>query len=416
MGIILALICGVALGADEVAPQQRGSKKPAPPVEKHDFADDADRVLSATITTFYRADEGVWRAQTTPADSVASDANTFAPSLAAWQAVIEAAKKKPRKWQGHVDAFFDVLEPYYDRESHAYCATKYFNGNDARFYDENAWAVVACMEAYGVTKDIRYQRRAKEVFDGFVRSGWDELRGGLRRGTRADDPPRRPAIATTAAALGALLLDRPADRFWAKRALDWVRGLETPTGLIQEGIREDGAIIPTVWSYNTGVAMRAATVYARKTGDVDSLEWAKRMGNAAIDHDLSPPFDRVPSQADKRFWWDSTASVSLLVEGLCELSEATRNDKYLREARREAAYVRDNLRDRDGLYWRNMRLWTIDADHLKQFHRLTGASDQKLVANQSERAPGDGPVEKRPLVKSLLANAGVSRMFWLLSK
>src|SRR5690606_36978618 len=50
------------------------------------------------------------------------------------------------------------------------------NGND-KYYDDNAWMVMMFLEAYEVSGDLRYLRRAKETLD-FVLSGWDDEAGG----------------------------------------------------------------------------------------------------------------------------------------------------------------------------------------------------------------------------------------------
>ena len=79
------------------------------------------------------------------------------------------------------------------------------------------------------------------------------------------------------------------------------------------------------------------------------------------------------------------------------------------------SYVRD---PEDGLYFRNWRLWRIDETRYQAWRKLTG-QEFRLEADDSERSKASQyaklPVGERPTVKTLLANGGMSRMFWQLS-
>lgn len=389
------------------------------------YAIEAARLTNATVRAFYDAKARIWKPPVASAESVGNQGYTFWPSLLAWQAVIEGAKVDPKTWKGKIAPFYDALEQYYDASGHAYCAWKMFPGNDDKFYDDNTWAAVACMEAYETTGEARYRTRAIAIFDGFVKGGWDAKDGGLRWGTKAgiEDRQDHTVSATAAGALAALLIakthDAKANRLWAKRALDWIHvKLSQPNGLIQDGIKQDGRIMTTVWTYNTGVPIRAAIEYAEQTGDKGYRTWAVKMGDAALDRSLSPLYDGAVADLSKRYWYDGVYFVQYLVDGLRTLSLATGEKKYLVESRREADYVRTYLKDRDGLYWRSMRLWQINADRTAAFQNLTGTTVVP-APDASERSQEPSamakPVEERPMVKTVLANAGAARMFWLLA-
>jgi len=398
--------------------------KPANP-----FANEAARLTKATIATFFDPKAQIWKPPVESSESVGVQGYTFWPSLLAWQAVIEAAKVDGKNWKSKIAPYYDALEKYFDKDGHAYCAWTYFPGNDDRFYDDNTWAAVACMEAYEVTHEARYQARAIDIFEGFVKGGWDDSGnpGGLRWGTKADleDRHDRTVSATAAGALAALLIakthDKAANQAWAKRALDWIHtSLSASNGLIYDGFRSPKfERMNTIWTYNTGVPIRAASEYFRQTKDVSYRDWAVRMGDACLDRTQSPMYDGGVTDLSKRYWWDGIYFVQYLVDGLRELSLVTGDKKYVTEARREADYCVQNLKDKDGFYWRNMRLWTIDQERAKAFYKLTGQSTPPLTPDSSERGTSaqlkDAPIEKKPLVKTLLANAGAARMFWILA-
>jgi predicted alpha-1,6-mannanase (GH76 family) len=393
-----------------------------------DFGLEANRLTEATIATFFDSKARIWKPPIASAEAVGRQGYTFWPSLLGWQAIIEAAKVDPKTWKPRVATYYDALEQYFDLGSHAYCAWTYFPGNDDHFYDDNTWAVIACMEAYDVTGRDRYRQRAIEILEGFVKGGWDDSGnpGGMRWGTKPlTDRSDRTVSATAAGALAALLVakthDGASNRAWAKRQLDWIRDrLSAPSGLIYDGFKSPTfSRMDTIWTYNTGVPIRAALEYFAQTKDRTYREWAIRMGDAALDRSLSPLFDGAVKDTSKRYWYDGVYFVQYLVDGLRALSQATGDGKYIEEARRNARYCFDCLRDTDGLYWRSMRLWTIDSERTREFYTLTGQNSPALLPDASERSMEPDamklPTEKRPMAKTLLGNAGAARMFWMLA-
>lgn len=74
--------------------------------------------------------------------------------------------------------YFEGLEGYWDGNAKVpgYEPVKTSGGND-KYYDDNAWMVITYLEAYELTKDSRYIKKAAETLK-FVISGWDEELGG----------------------------------------------------------------------------------------------------------------------------------------------------------------------------------------------------------------------------------------------
>jgi len=108
------------------------------------------------------------------------------------------------------------------------------------------------------------------------------------------------------------------------------------------------------------------------------------------------------------------------VYGLAELWRATRDARYRDETLRNAAFARECVRDpADGLAFRNWWLWRIDRQRWEARRRRTGV-EHPLDPDPDERgrSPEDlrRPVEDRPLVKTLLASAGLARLFWIVAR
>ncbi|RYG86938.1 hypothetical protein EON77_02995, partial [bacterium] len=205
--------------------------------------------------------------------------------------------------------------------------------------------------------------------------------------------------------------------------LDWLHGhLKSPNSeLICDGLTYPGyAVMPTLWTYSTGVPIRAALKYYSLSGDTTYRDWARRMGDACLDRGLQPLYDGAVTDPNKRYWYDAGFFVQYLADGLRLLSLATNDPKYMAEAKRNADFTYSLMRDpSDGLYWRNCRLWTINADRANAFYGLTGQSWPALTPDASERSQAPSalslPVGQRPMTKTLLGNAGAARLFWLVA-
>lgn len=74
-------------------------------------------------------------------------------------------------------------------------------------------------------------------------------------------------------------------RDWAIRAYDWNRScLMSSPGLYRNDIADDGSFDPTLWSYNSGAMIGAATVLYQATGDRQWLVNAESDATGAIDY------------------------------------------------------------------------------------------------------------------------------------
>ncbi|HZP84238.1 MAG TPA: glycoside hydrolase family 76 protein [Chthonomonadaceae bacterium] len=399
------------------------------------YAAEAARLTGAMQRAFWNAQTAQYRAPVRSAETVDSEGahnNGYVlwPCLLGFFALVEAEKTVPGRYAAPMRAVFNGLEAYFDPEEHAYNAWLRFPGNNDKYFDDNAWLVIALVEAFEATKLAAYRERAIAINERFLTRGWDASGrpGGQRWGTDPTKPGTddHNACSTASAALAALGLarlgvNRQANLRRAEAALDWiVRRLRDTDGLIQDGLHApDWKVMPTKWTYNTGAPIRAYVEHHQLTGDKASLEEANRLARAATDR-TKRLYDGLVRDPERRFWYDSSFFVPHLVEGLLALCRVTGEEALRAEVRRNANYAYQYLRDpSDGLYWRNWRLWRIGAAQVAAWRRLTG-QEQSLEPDEAERSKEsryDGvPLAERPLVKTLLANAGMARLFWLLAQ
>jgi len=161
------------------------------------------------------------------------------------------------------------------------------------------------------------------------------------------------------------------------------------------------------------MAIHAHVLLWKLTRDRPRLDAARAMGDAAMDRAGRFYYDLVAAP-EKNHWYDSSFFVPYLADGMVELSRATGDRRYSDEVRRNARFALSYLRDpADGLYFRNRRLWRIDRERWETWRRLTGGS-HPLEADWDERSKEPDALKKpeaeRPVVKTLLANAGMARL------
>jgi hypothetical protein len=413
-------------------PSGRDGGRPAPPPDG--YRAEAQRVTDAMQRQFWNGNTRQYRAPVRSAETVDSDPahnNGYVvwPALYALHALAAGEASRRGQYAGAIADVVAGLDAYFDPKASAYNAWLNYPGNNDKYYDDNAWAIVALVDAAEATGVGAYRDRAARIMERFILGGWDASGkpGGMRWGT---DPTKantsdKTACSTSGAALAAFRLARAGVRRefytkWGRSALDWVMTtLRDKDGLVRDGLRPPAwSVVETKWTYNTGVPIHAFVEHYRLTGDNAGLEAARSLAAAATDHSKRL-YDGLVENPANRYWFDSSFFVPYLVDGLLKLHAVTRDAALLDEVRRNADYAYRYLRDpADGLYFRSWRLWRIGDEQLRRWEELTGQT-HRLEADRSERA-GDAasaklPVADRPLVKTLLANAGISQMYWLIA-
>lgn len=180
--------------------------------------------------------------------------------------------------------------------------------------------------------------------------------------------------------------------------------LQLPSGLVKDG--PPGG--PT-WTYNTGAALTVCCLLGEE-------ERAVTLAAAAIDRSKGL-YDLSVVDPDRRFWWDQTYFVQLLIEGLVTFIETFGSsheklaDAAAAEVEREMGYLLSELRDRDGLTWRNWRLYRIGEVQEERFREVCGEAPGRQEGwDESERWIMKGvEVGRRKLCKTLLGSAGSAR-------
>ncbi|HSV74242.1 MAG TPA: glycoside hydrolase family 76 protein [Chthonomonadales bacterium] len=399
------------------------------------WAIEAALLTDRVQTLFWDPRSAMYRApvhgpETVPSGPAHDRGYVLWPSIEMFHALVEAELCRPGRWRDQIAAVYDGLEKYRHPPAHAYNAWLDFPGNVDRYYDDNAILVRLLVKATRATGDPRYRARARDVLENFVRRGWDPSGepGGMLWGV---DPSRqgtsdRVACSTSMTALAALELagagvDVARNVEWAEALMDWlVKRLLDTDGLVMDGlVPPDYSVRRVKWTYNTGLAIQAHVLLWRRTRRRERLELARTMGEAAIRRTGSL-YDGLVRDPERNFWWDSSFFTAYLADGLTELWRVTRDARLRAETLRNAAFAYQYVRDpSDNLYFRNWRLWRIDRPRWELWRRRTGI-DHPLEPDEDERGRSPDnmrrPVGERPVVKSLLSNAGATRLLWIVSR
>jgi rhamnogalacturonyl hydrolase YesR len=327
---------------------------------------------------------------------------------------------------------FTAMEKHWSPEHTGYCAWVFFPGNNDVYYDDNAHCGNALVTAFEATGDKRYLRRAEQLTTGLISRGWDRGNTGGPGGVawHVERHNSRNACSTLSVAVLACRLALHGVQVQyctqlARACIEFSEGhlLDEEDGLIIDNIKLDegsGQWMSerTKYTYNTGFAIEAFTLWSRLSGQAQYTQKAEDLASKAITPE-SALFDHNVAHPSKRMWWDSTYFAAHLVEALVLLAKSEPQSELAAGIKdflaRFASYCRKYLRDEhDNLYFRNLKMYRIGEQQKQVFNQVFTTS-QNLEADGEEREAGDGAIEYRRLIKTLIGNASMARIYLLIS-
>jgi hypothetical protein len=208
-----------------------------------------------------------------------------------------------------------------------------------RYYDDNAWMVLALVETYEVLGDRKYLDWASDALD-FVLSGEDSKLGGGIYWRESDRLSKNACSnAPSAAACLALAKYRRAPELIAKAEalLSWTRKtLQDPSdGLIWDNVGLTGKVDRTKWSYNTGLFLRASAMLGKASAE-GKVERGRIVSSSVLRW-----FDPVSGSAK-----DTGRFAHLWLEGLAATAQSDLEVQAIR--RRVLDFVWSHVRDDQG--------------------------------------------------------------------
>jgi predicted alpha-1,6-mannanase (GH76 family) len=278
--IVVILLSRVAFAIDINAPATAPTTAPA------NYAAEAAEVTAAFQKTFFNSERSIYvnNARDRKPDYVWRQA-------AAFSVLVGAARHDPATYLPIMNRVFQSLDQYWDTKApiHAYepAPTK-GNGND-KYYDDNAWLVITFMDAYELTHDPAYLKRATETAD-FVATGWDDqLDGGIWWHQLHKDGTKN-TCANAPGAVGYLELARLGAKEESDKWLTAATKVERWTReklQASDGLYEDRIVVATgevkrgKLTYNSALMLRTELGLYRATGNDEYLDRARRIARAA---------------------------------------------------------------------------------------------------------------------------------------
>lgn len=154
-----------------------------------------------------------------------------------------------------------------------------------RYYDDNAWMVLALVESSEVLGEEEPLKMAEQALT-FVLSGEDDkLSGGIY--WRESDKKSKNTCSNAPSAAACLAVyaktKKPAYLEAAKRLYAWTKKtLQDPEDkLFWDNVSLSGKVEKTKWSYNTALMIRSAAMLAKATGDTRYAKEAAEMASAS---------------------------------------------------------------------------------------------------------------------------------------
>jgi predicted alpha-1,6-mannanase (GH76 family) len=259
-------------------------------------------------------------------------------------ALAAAAKIQPDKYLAETRAYADKIQSYWIEH-------KGIGGFDVqpaqkaadRYFDDNAWLVLALAEVFEITGDKKYLEQAEATFR-FVLSGEDDkLGGGLywRENVLTSKNTCTNAPAIVSALRLHQLTKEPKQLETAKRLYAWTNAhLQDTDGLYWDNIQLDGKVNRRKYTYNTALMIRANCLFHAITGEGRYLDEARRVATAA-----------------EKQWVHENGGISdsgrfahLLVESFLALHQEAKDSHWKETVERTLTYVHDKLPDPEGRY------------------------------------------------------------------
>lgn len=152
-----------------------------------------------------------------------------------------------------------------------------------RYYDDNAWMVMALFESADVLKDKEWEKWGLKALD-YALSGESERLGGGIYWRESDKASKNTCSNSPVAAAALEAYERTGEvkyREAGLRLLDWtLKNLQDPTdGLMWDNVNLEGQVEKTKWSYNTALTVKAV-LQAEKLGRTFSVSGKDLFGRA----------------------------------------------------------------------------------------------------------------------------------------
>lgn len=253
------------------------------------------------------------------------------------------------------------------------------SGEQARFYDDNAWIGLDYVQGFRLTGDQSYVDDARRVFD-FLQEG-RHRDGGIYWKEGEERMSRNAASNGPALQLALHLHELTGERRYMDAAREiesaMTRELRREDGLLIDNVGDDGSREGTIWSYNQGTAIGADVQLYESTGDRRWLDRARSTAQRSLD-ELT--LDRL--------WSQPPAFNAVFFRNLLQLDRVAPDPRIRAALESYLEQARTRARNADGMYDsgdiarydgdKHEGMSTIDQAAFVQMHALLAMTPAQL--------------------------------------
>lgn len=231
------------------------------------------------------------------------------------------------------------------------CVTK--EKNDTRYYDDNQWIGIACMDAYNRTHKKQYLDISKTIYR-FMMNGYDTVSGSGIYWRENDKSSKNTCSNGPGILLALQLYNVTKQKNYLDTALllyNWTnKYLLSPEGVYFDALRmKDLKVDRAVYTYNTGTMLQSNVLLFKTTGSQKYLDEAKRLATAA--ENCFYKNNKLPDN----YWFNA-----VLLRGYIELFKIEKNENRLKFFIADANRIWQQEKDEKGLLGKKKSKTLID--------------------------------------------------------
>jgi len=217
---------------------------------------------------------------------------------------------------------------------------------DDRFYDDNQWIAIACIDAYNRTKQQPYLDRAEMIYR-FMMTGYDTISGGGLYWKEGDKTTKNTCSNGPGILVALQLYKITNNKNYLDTAMvlySWVNAhLRSPQGIYYDNIKLPSLKIDSaIYTYNTGTMLQSNVLLYAITRDKKYLTEAQRIAKAA------EKFFYTNGKLPGNYWFNV-----VLLRGYIELYKVDHNKQQMHFFIDDADRIWNEEKDANNLLGRN---------------------------------------------------------------
>lgn len=277
------------------------------------------------------------------------------------------------KRAGFFDTILQSIQAYYDPAAPAASYGSYIikEKKDDRFYDDNQWIGIACLDAYERTKNKKYLDQGLLIYR-FMMTGFDTVSGGGLYWKEKDYTTKNTCSNGPGVLVGLQLYKATGNKTYLDTAMllyNWTKkNLLSPEVVYYDNIQlPSGKIDKRVYSYNTGTMLQSSVMLYKITKEKKYLQHAQELAEGTLKKFF------IKNRFPGHYWFNV-----VLLRGYIELYKIDGERKFIKAMEQDAEAIWQNERDNNNLVGKKESKELLDqAAVMEMFARLAAISGDK---------------------------------------